>query len=479
MSKFSEKCKALLLENGTNVYRLANDSSLERTTLQRMVTGRRLPGIEFVRQFCRELRMPLAEEQYLMELYKIESIGEDVYRNRQYIHNLIRYLSSLEKGNLQDFSDSSVNEFSFEKRYFGGVTDFEFTVYSVLEKCFGSEEQNAIYTNYPATDTYFFKQLQILNRKYPQNKVSIHHRVHFQINTALTTQNLQILYNVLPLTLANTLNYTAYYYYSRVSDEEFCQFFFPYYIIAQDCLLEISGDLQYGVLHSDPKKIKAYKMEYNRLRGFVKPLFQRSNTPEEAWIQYKNQIPDNIGELHVIGAQPCYQDLIDDRQFERMIKKYRPEYTCFLESIVKNRSFYMEKEMNLFFTEEGLDYFCSTGKMTGQIGAILPALSLQERVEALERFLNRNPLHHYYLLSSKISIPLYLNFEVYENKQFQLIQITDDLEVSIFTVTESSICDAFWDYTGAMKDMEDVLGEEETEQVVKEKLMKLKSRIQI
>lgn len=474
MSKFSEKCKALLLENGTNVYRLANDSSLERTALQRMVTGRRLPGIDFVRQFCRELRMPLAEEQYLMELYKMESIGEDVYRNRQYIHNLIRYLSRLEKGGFRNLPDSSANEISFEKKYSGGISDFEFTVYSVLEKCFESEEKINIYTNYPATDGYFFKQLQMLNRRYAKNKVSIHHLIHFQINTALTAQNLQILYNVLPLTLSNTLNYTSYYYYSRVSDEELCQFFFPYYIITPKCLLEISGDLQYAVLHSDLQKIKAYMQEHDRLRCFVKPLFQSSSTPEEAWIQYKNLMPTNVKKLQVIGAQPCYWDLINDRQFERMVNEYCPEFSHFVKSVINSHCFYEEREMNLFFTEEGLDYFCSTGKMTGQIGAVLPALSRKERTDALEKFLHHNPLHHYYLLSSKISIPLHLNFEVYENKQFQMIQITDELKVSIFTVTESSICDAFWDYTESLKDMENLLSEEETEQVVRGKLMRLK-----
>ena len=45
MSKFSEKCKELLIENGYNVYRLSQAASLERTTLQRMVTGKRLPDL--------------------------------------------------------------------------------------------------------------------------------------------------------------------------------------------------------------------------------------------------------------------------------------------------------------------------------------------------------------------------------------------------------------------------------------------------
>ena len=71
MSKFSEKCKELLIENGYNVYRLSQAASLERTTLQRMVTGKRLPGPEFVEHFCQALRISLPEKKEIMELYKL------------------------------------------------------------------------------------------------------------------------------------------------------------------------------------------------------------------------------------------------------------------------------------------------------------------------------------------------------------------------------------------------------------------------
>ena len=474
MSKFSEKCKALLQENGTNVYRLSNDSSLERTTLQRMVTGKRLPGIEFVKQFCRELRMPLAEEKHLIELYKMEVIGEEVYRNRQCIHNLIRYLFRLEKSGYHEQQIPKSRELIFGKVHSGGVTDYDYLIYSTLEKCFQNEKPVSIYTNYPATDTYFFRQIQILNRRYPDNKVRIEHRVHFQINTALMAANLQILYNVMPLTLSGTLDYTSCYYYSRVTDEELCQFFLPYYIITPTCLLEISGDLQNVIIHTEKGKIQDYLTEYKRLNCYVKPLFQYSNTPEEAWEHYTKQIPENARQLHVIGAQPCYRDLIADPDFRERVERHHPEFYHFTDSIVENHSFYQNKEMDLFFSEEGLDYFCDTGKLTGQIGALLPPLSVEERIAALERFLHHNPLHHYYLFTSDIQIPFYLNFEMYEDKQFQLIQITDELEVSIFTVTESSICDAFWDYTSSLPESEYVRTEEETEKVVRNKLESMK-----
>ena len=83
MSKFSDKCKELLTESGYNIYRLSQTASLERTTLQRMVTGKRLPGQQFVENFCRALRISLLQEKEVMELYKIECMGETAYLNQK------------------------------------------------------------------------------------------------------------------------------------------------------------------------------------------------------------------------------------------------------------------------------------------------------------------------------------------------------------------------------------------------------------
>ena len=62
MSRFSEQCKELIRENGTNVYRMSKEFSLEVTALQRMVTGKRLPYIDFVKKFCKCLRIPETEK---------------------------------------------------------------------------------------------------------------------------------------------------------------------------------------------------------------------------------------------------------------------------------------------------------------------------------------------------------------------------------------------------------------------------------
>ena len=113
MSDFSNKCREYLKDTGENVYQLSASSGLDRTSLQRMITGKRLPGIDFVRQFCDSLRINPSQRRELMELYKIEKIGKEIYYNRKYIQELLGVISSSR---------------SFPGRVFSGFHPFPFTV---------------------------------------------------------------------------------------------------------------------------------------------------------------------------------------------------------------------------------------------------------------------------------------------------------------------------------------------------------------
>ena len=94
MSDFSSKCREYLKNTGETVYQLSASSGLDRTSLQRMITGKRLPGMDFVRQFCDSIRINPSQRQELIELYKIEKIGKEIYYNRKYIQELLRVIST-------------------------------------------------------------------------------------------------------------------------------------------------------------------------------------------------------------------------------------------------------------------------------------------------------------------------------------------------------------------------------------------------
>lgn len=53
MSEFSEFCRILQEKSGMTIYQMAKVSGMERTALNRMVIGKRLPKQEDVDAFCK------------------------------------------------------------------------------------------------------------------------------------------------------------------------------------------------------------------------------------------------------------------------------------------------------------------------------------------------------------------------------------------------------------------------------------------
>ena len=74
------------------------------------------------------------------------------------------------------------------------------------------------------------------------------------------------------------------------------------------------------------------------------------------------------------------------------------------------------------------------------------------------------------MLSDDIVLPSHMNFEIYESKQINMIKIDDDLNISFFIITESSICDAFWEFASSFFGSDEILSEEKTNHYIKKKL---------
>ena len=160
MSEFSSKCREYIKNTGETVYQLSASSGLDRTSLQRMITGKRLPGTDFVRQFCDSIRINPAQRQELMELYKIEKIGKEVYYNRKYIQELLRVISSQQAFSQTAFRRLPALPFTEENSLLTwrkSSQSFEDILLS------GSEEQ--IRTNIPAGCRLL---VQIFAHLYPQ-----------------------------------------------------------------------------------------------------------------------------------------------------------------------------------------------------------------------------------------------------------------------------------------------------------------------
>lgn len=52
MSEFSDKLSEYIVKSGSNVYQLAKEASLDRTTLQKTAKGQRLPSLVILGKYA-------------------------------------------------------------------------------------------------------------------------------------------------------------------------------------------------------------------------------------------------------------------------------------------------------------------------------------------------------------------------------------------------------------------------------------------
>ena len=210
MSDFSSKCREYLTDTGETVYQLASSSGLDRTTLQRMLTGKRLPSIDFIRQFCDSIRINPSQRLELMELYKIEKIGKEVYYNRKYIQELLRVISSQ-----QTISPSGFQRLPSLPFYRGDFSfDVEKKVFRLFEDILDSGSDEKICTNIPANCRLLVQTFARLYPEYGKLPPVIQILPLHQNPTASPDYNMNLetfLCTILPI-LSGFLNYQPYYY---------------------------------------------------------------------------------------------------------------------------------------------------------------------------------------------------------------------------------------------------------------------------
>lgn len=460
MSKFSERCKYFLAENGTNVYRLSKECALECTTLQRMVTGKRLPNIEFVKRFCDVLRIPFAEKQNLLELYKIEQIGETTYYNRKCVKMLLKNLalneasSLLESISLPKIDPYMINSYSYK---------VEILLKKSLIKAFEKSDNSFILTNFPASTSNFFHQLRLLNIDYPNSNVVIKHLINFKIDSDDTTFNLNILNNVLPLSITNRLNYIPKFYYSRLNQFDFSQIIFPYFIITSDEVLLISSSLQKAIKFTDIQIIKDFINEFDNMELQCSDLIHTSNNLNDAWIEYIQLHKRTDQHFYILEPSICSVNVLEKEVLIDLLNRNLKSLNINFEDIATHQKSLITTS---FFTKTGVEYFCETGIFPGQLGSLMPPLPKSQRKKVLETYLNINTDSN--LLNDSFSIPLNLNIEVCERERINFIYFGEDesLNISFFSIDESSICNAFYDFVTSLKSSESILTKEQEKNVL-------------
>ena len=472
MSDFSSKCREYLTDTGETVYQLASSSGLDRTSLQRMLTGKRLPSIDFIHQFCDSIRINPSQRLELMELYKIEKIGKEVYYNRKYIQELLRVISSQ-----QTISPSGFQRLPSLPFYRGDFSfDVEKKVFSLFEDILDSGSDEEICTNIPANCRLLVQTFARLYPEYGKLPPVIQILPLHQNPTASPDYNMNLetfLCTILPI-LSGFLNYQPYYYYTQAGRDVSSYTLFPFFFITKKKLLLLSYDMMTFVFTENPAVVSSYNQEFQRILENSRRFFQQSDSPSQILEIFGSIMHTGITTNFALESHPCLALMSYGPDFVQALFKNRdvdlssPVYTQ-LATVLKQPSFAFTEDDTYcnYFTLNGIRKFAETGLLDGPYSYHQTPLPVEERKKAIQHLLNTDlGGEKCRILKPSVLPETVIHLEVLSDYSVFLCFLSEEDTFICVYLKETSIGQALNDYLCSLADDHAAYSKKEAQQIL-------------
>ena len=371
MTLFSKRIEELIIESGETVASLAAIGGINRTTLQRIKSGERLPTPEFFCNLSRALRLSPVEQDELAQLLEIARVGETVSYSRRQIFDLIEMISELTEYKIPFSKEIDLKVSPLDNQQSAEpieVYSDPMAVLNLIENSIDQELFSAAqpelklcipYTESKVYD-YIFQQM-MGNMK----KLNLADVLGFrqQAATDEPRQAVAALRHLIALSLLENINYrSCYYYFSPENSVSMpVTALFPYFILTSDRVITISATFSQAVLYQDTAIIDVYRTEFDR-------LVARSHTfIEESDDLFRVYTLEKVRHLkHVVEPLPCFSYYIDRELLEAKLNKDFPYYQPFLEAAASHYDDFRKESHAMLnvFSLKNLEQFMRDGSLS-------------------------------------------------------------------------------------------------------------------
>jgi transcriptional regulator with XRE-family HTH domain len=470
MSKFSEKIDSLIDESGENVQSLAKNGNFNRTTLQRVKTGERLPTRTFFRQLCETLRLSPAEEAELHELYEIQKLGAQHYENRQKIVELIETITELTEQEIQfskEMSKTETRPLSVDRPLTQNIVTDQT---AVLESIRNAIDRELFNTDTPQIRMFIpgekepiydhiFQQL-MGNKKHLVLEDVIHlPRVS---DGSATAKYLTTLKYLISISVLKNVSYQSNYAYFEAGDIEYSALF-PYYLLTSDRTLTISADFKRLVIHEEASIHQLYQDDFANLQEKTDAFIIESRDLYEIFGMDQFRVTHQF-----MNALPAIGLYFTREMIASKVNQAMPYYELFQEAVVATYEQF-QKGKSTMTTYFSLDYL--RGFVLGQCIFFPPDVchpfTRAEGMEFLKK--TRDDLETGAIKACAMSDKLYANYGFFEilqtDEAIRLVLHYADAEEMIYKaieLKEKRIIDLFADFFMDLPDSDYVLTRDET-----------------
>ena len=467
MSKFSEYLKFLLDQNGESISSVSRKAGIERTSIHKALSDRRILAYKAVQKLSEYLQLTLDENAELFRLYNMLLQGENAYASRQEISELFQELSAVR------FDSEPVLLQIDKPPQETNILHGQLAVCSAVREILFYEAQE------PGTveiDLYLPPRLNFvedfISLWKSGRELRVCHLLCFSQNPGsefACVEDLRLLRQVIPMCLFSMGRYTPYYYYDQpaaASVNPFCR-----YMITPRYLVLMTEDFSAAQIYTSQPLISHYRRHFQGLLSRCHVLSRYARDVLDIFRHNMQNVRQNG--LAYLMAQPCPGRFYTNEQAEKYLRQDVPNrrelldmFRVWITRLQEIRGSYIT-----VFSEEGLWEFARTGVLLDVPSGFVEPLEQQDRFTLISQLREETAAE---VICACVANPLYLPIPAY-------LAVYSDLDTGlrIYTnnryahgfgtcsihIAEKGICHAFQDFFASLPDSQLSSSREETLQL--------------
>lgn len=473
MNSFGEKLKNCIVKNGYTVYRISKISGVERTGLQRCLSGQRLLPEEAFYKIMKYLHLDYKEQMDLLNSYTIEQIGEHRYNQWEHVKHIVESLSQLFL--LPAVSVTLEKEVRLINRLdpytaLRGRHTVTQTIQDLME--YGIYE-----TDHPEIHLFLPADKEFLMNIYPNQPSNVrpvfNHLIQLTKNTddpGNEDYNLKILEMLLPFGLSVDADYNIYFNYVDTVPVYFNSIIFPYYIILNESTVVLLGEeLQSAVICQIPELVRYYRQIFlSYLEKAQKLITIYADTVTT--LTHFLELGDLSYKQSFIEYQPCLFTFTDDEMIDTYVSPFTENREFFLQA-AKERLIQLQSAVSYHsvFSHKGLEFFIETGIIAVIPSGIATPIGPGDRLTILKRLREafKKEEHTLRIINpDKFKFPEFVAISVNANWGIDFFIYDNEKQCRYLHISEATLSNAFADFISEISNTALVYSKEKTLEIL-------------
>ena len=470
MSEFSKKLSYYIIKSGYNVYQLAKEASLDRTTLQKTVKGQRLPSFDYIKNICHYIKISKTQEEELFRLYQIEKLGRGVVESWDEINKILVDIQQLrEKKQSHNFLNIHFDRQCFKSfnekaaQIYSSETETVRVIMCMIEQEIMEENTPEVYMDASWATPYVLSQL-VQSENIEEKPLVCHQLVNLRSSEAAkegVAENFRILHQVLPYAFVFHKEYDIRYAYVTGSLEDQRYYLWPHYIVTHRHIFLCSEDRYRAILITNEQTAQCYRRELEKMRKSYRPLLNYQGMSGEGIRQYRKM--SEHCDLHVTYEEcPCVALLVPEEGQE--ILKQDPRIGKYAEAYFEQPKVTASQYINIFGMR-GMKEFIQTGHLPGVFDDYFHVDAIEARRAMIENFhqhLLTQTRRFYMINEEKFTECGGYGIDLFGKNKLMFYSTSTEFPFGFLTIDEPGICEVFYSYFENLLESECLYSLEET-----------------